>query len=140
MSDVKSKIQSAFSERQLAVLATINEEGKPWVRYVMLNANDDLTIRFATFAASRKVAHIEKNPEVHMTCGATALNATRHYMQIQGKAEVSNDPSEKNAYWNDGLNAYFEGPEDPNMRVVIIKPYRIEYQTMGSKEPEVWSA
>ena len=32
---------------------------------------------------------------------------------------------------------FFDGPDDPKYGVIIIKPYRIEYCTPGSYEPEV---
>jgi general stress protein 26 len=62
------------------------------------------------------------------------------YVQIQGRAEVSRDEAERKAYWKDELKTYFSGPDDPNYSVVIVRPYRIELQTMASMEPEVWEA
>ena len=38
------------------------------------------------------------------------------------------------------MSDIFEGPDDPNYGVIIVKPYRIEYCTPGSFEPEVWAA
>ena len=140
MSDIKEKIQAKLSEKQLIVLSTINEDGKPWVRYVMGVPGENLELRVATFAPSRKVAQIKANPEVHVVYGVTGLESTESYLQIQGRAEVNEDPAEKQALWNDGLKAYFKGPDDPNMVIVIIRPYRIELQSMTSMQPEIWEA
>lgn len=140
MSDLQSRIRDVFSEPQLSNLSTITEDGKPWVRYVMITADDDLTLRIATFIGSRKVAHIKKNPEVHVTVGASSLPETERYLQIQARAEVSTDAEERHLLWNEHLRAYFSGPDDPNYAIVIMKPYRVEYQTMGSMTPEVWEA
>jgi general stress protein 26 len=140
MSDVKQKIQEVFKDRPLAVIATLTEDGKPWCRYVSPRLQDDFTLKFSTFAGSRKVKHIERNPEVHIVCGVATMETAKHYLQIQGKARVSDDPAEKKAYWTDDLKGYFQGPDDPNMRIVVIEPYRIEYQTMSSMQPEVWEA
>ena len=65
MSDIKKKVLDIISSPQLMSFATITEDGKPWVRYVIGMADDNLTIRFSTFVKSRKVAQIEKNQEVH---------------------------------------------------------------------------
>ena len=45
MSDLKERIDSILQQPQLAGLATITEDGKPWVRYVMTVADDNLEIR-----------------------------------------------------------------------------------------------
>ncbi len=68
MSDLKDKIYEILEKPQLAGLATVTEDGKPWVRYVMAMTGEDLTMRFATCVNARKVGQIEKQPEVHLTC------------------------------------------------------------------------
>ena len=138
MSDLAQRIFTIIKEPHLASFATITEDGKPWVRYVTCQASEDLTIRFSTFIGSRKVAQIKKNPEVHLTCGVTDLATAQTYLQIQGKAELSTDKAEREAFWNDYLTRYFKGPDDPNYGIIIVKPYRIELYTMGNFKPEVW--
>lgn len=138
MSDLAQRILTIIKEPHLASFATSAEESKPWVRYVTCQASEDLTIRFSTFIGSRKVAQIKKNPEVHLTCGVTDLATAQTYLQIQGKAELSTDKAEREAFWNDYLKRYFKGPDDPNYGIIIVKPYRIELYTMGNFKPEVW--
>jgi general stress protein 26 len=138
MSELKKKILDSISSPQLISFATITEDGKPWVRYVIGMADENLIIRFSTFIKSRKVAQIEKNQEVHIVCGVSSLEAVEHYIQIQGKAEITVDEEERKKFWHDDLKAYFSGSDDPNYCVCMVKPYRIEYYTMGSMEPEVW--
>ena len=138
MSDLAQRILTIIKEPHLASFATSAEESKPWVRYVTCQASEDLTIRFSTFVGSRKVAQIKKNPEVHLTCGVTDLATAQTYLQIQGKAELSTDKAEREAFWNDYLKRYFKGPDDPNYGIIIVKPYRIELYTMGNFKPEVW--
>jgi general stress protein 26 len=140
MSDPKKKIQDKMKTPQLSVLATITEDGKPWVRYVTPLMDENMTIWMATFAASRKVGHIKKNPEVHLTVGVTSMETAESYLQIQGRAEVLTDAATKKAVWNDNLKGIFSGPDDPNYNVIRIAPYRIEYQGMGMVPPEVWEA
>ena len=140
MSDLKKKIQDKMMTPQLSALATITEDGKPWVRYVTPFMDANMTIWVATFAASRKVGHIKKNPEVHLTVGVTSMETAESYLQIQGRAEVLTDAATKKAAWSDLLKGIFSGPDDPNYNVIKITPYRIEYQGMGMVPPEVWEA
>ena len=138
MTNLAQRILTIIKEPHLASFATIAVESKPWVRYVTCQAAEDLTIRFSTFIGSRKVVQIKKNPEVHLTCGVTDLATAQTYLQIQGKAELSTDKAEREAFWNDHLANYFKGPDDPNYGIIIVKPYRIELYTIGNFKPEVW--
>lgn len=140
MSDVKEEIRAILTPLQLASVATITENGRPWVRYVMTTGAEDLTVRFATFAQSRKVGQISANLEVHLTCGITDPTVMRPYLQIQGRARFSTEKDERHRFWNATLAPYFSGPDDPNYGVVVVTPYRIELCTPGSMTPEVWSA
>ncbi len=138
MSELKGKILAKIDRPTLSVLATITEDGKPWARYVTPMADENLTFWMATFVQSRKVAQIQKNPEVHLTTGVTDFETAESYLQVQGKAEILTDEETKKAVWNDQLKAIFSGPDDPNYCVLKIVPYRIEYQGMGMVPPEVW--
>ena len=140
MSDLKQRIRGIMQTPQLSGLATINEEGKPWVRYMMAVADDGLTIRCATFVGARKVEQIKANPEIHLTCGVTDPAKMAPYLQIQARAELTTEEAERHGFWSDMLAPIFEGPDDPNYGVLIMKPYRVEVCEPGSMEPEVWTA
>lgn len=140
MSELKEKICQVLKDPQVMTLATLTAEGRPWARYIVGAGDKDCTIRFTTFLGSRKVAQIRKNPEVHILCGVTTLETAERYLQIQARAEISTDAAVKKEMWNDYLKDYFSGPDDPNYCVGIVRPYRIEYMAMGSREPEVWEA
>jgi general stress protein 26 len=140
MSTLKEKISTILRPLQLASLATISEEGNPWVRFMMTQGADDLSIRSASFVQSRKVAQIAANPEVHLTLGVTNPGVMIPYLQIQGRARFSTEAADRYGFWSELLAAYFTGPDDPNYGVVIVTPYRIELVTPGSHAPEVWTA
>jgi general stress protein 26 len=140
MTDLKETIYNIIRIPQLMGLATVTEDGKPWVRYVMGFGTEDLTIRFVTGLPSRKVGQIKNNPEVHMIAGGTTLEETQRYLQIQGTAEITTDKEVRHRLWREELKAYFSGPDDPIYCVGIVKPYRIEYNTMTEMTPQVWEA
>ena len=138
MTDLEDRIYAVLKERQLINLATITEDKKPWVRYVTAIGDEDLSLTFATFIKSRKIIHMTRNYEVHVLCGVTSPETARHYLQIQGKAEISTNAEIKAEFWHDDLAHYFTDPDDPNYCVCKVNPYRIEYYAMGSMKPEIW--
>jgi general stress protein 26 len=140
MSDVKKRIQEILQKPQLAGLATITQDGKPWVRYVMIITSPDMTIRCATFVSARKVKQIAQNPEVHLTCGITDPRTMVPYLQIQGRATLNTSRQTRHSFWTDMFAQIFKGPDDPNFAVLEIKPYCIECWTPGTHEPEIWKS
>ena len=139
MSELNQRILDIIHKPQLASLATVTEMNNPWVRYVVTVGDGNFTLRCATLAESRKVGQIQKNPNVHLTCGVTSFMEMRPYLQIQAKAHVTMDKEERHNFWNDMLTPIFTGPDDPKYAVIIIEPYRIEYCTPGSYVPEIWA-
>ena len=127
-----------MNEHTLASFATITEDGKPWTRYVVVKADDQMNIWFGTFKNSRKINHILINPEVHLVLGVTDPQTAVSWLQIQGRAEIFEDAKTKNAVWYDLLGSIFSGPEDPNYVVCKVTPNRIEYYTMNMPKPEIW--
>ena len=140
MSDLKAKILEKMKEHTLASFATLTEDAKPWTRYVVINADDQMNIWFATFKGSRKVRQIGDNPEVHLTLGVGDMTHAVSWLQIQGRAEIFDDAETKKTVWYDMLEPIFTGPDDPNYVVCKVAPYRIEYYAMNKKEPEIWEA
>jgi general stress protein 26 len=138
MANLQKKIYNKLKKPTLSALATVARNGKPWVRYVMLSADEDLTIRFATFKGSKKTSHIRAKSEVHIICGVASIRTARTWLQIQGKAKVLADAKAKKAHWRPDLKGYFKGPSDPNYVVIEIKPYRVEFSSMSAAAPEVW--
>ncbi|UCF94354.1 MAG: pyridoxamine 5'-phosphate oxidase family protein [Desulfobacterales bacterium] len=140
MNDLQAKILTKMQELTLAALATTTEDGKPWTRYVVVRADEQMNIWFATFKGSRKTRQIARNPEVHLVLGVADLQTAVSWLQIQGRAVILDDPATKQAVWYDRLNPIFSGPDDPNYVVGKVTPYRIEYYMMNKREPEVWEA
>ena len=139
MSDLRQRILEIIHRPQLAALATVTEMDNPWVRYVVAIGDAHFAIRCATFIESRKVKHILKNPNVHLTCGVNGLQSMQPYLQIQGQARIATDREERHGFWNEMLAPIFDGPDDPRYALIIVEPYRIEYCTPGSYETEIWT-
>ena len=144
MLDLKQKILGVIGKPFLASFATVTGEGKPWVRYVVAAANEDLTITFATFTEARKVQQIKANSAVHITGGVDGLSAEpAPYVQVEGTAEFTRDEQKRHAFWNNMFSKYFEGPDDPNYALIEVTPNRIELWGANPDMPheaEVWEA
>jgi general stress protein 26 len=139
MSDLKEKIVAVTGQPCLGALASLTEDGKPWVRFVVPTSDKDLNFRFATHFQSRKIEQMRKNPNVHLVLGRNTVDDMGHpWLQVVGKAEIHTEETERRGYWRDEMKAYFSGPDDPNYCVVIIRPSRIEYMSPPGLQPEVW--
>ncbi len=140
MANLDARIQEIITQPQLSSLATINEEGKPWVRYVMAVGDGSMTLRCASFIEARKVQQIAANPEVHLTAGVTNPMDMKPYLQVQGRAAFTTEKEARHAFWNPTLAPIFDGPDDPKYGVLEVTPYRIELWSPGSFAPEIWTA
>ena len=143
--DVKTRIYKILtgSPAGIASLATITKDGKPWVRIVQFTADEDLNIRIGTDKNSRKVSQIKQNPNVHICFYDQSTEGEIEYVQIQGKAEVSEDPELKKSTWGPMGYLYSTGPEDPNSVIITVKPSRAEIWNIAdlkkeSKPVAVW--
>jgi general stress protein 26 len=137
MPDLKDRILDIVKAPTLSALATTTKDGKPWVRYVMVETSEDLTFRCSSFVNARKISQIESNPEVHLTCGIDGPTDMGPYLQIQGRADFTTDREARHGFWSDRLRMLFEGPDDPRFGVVVVQAYRIEIWHIGH-EPEFW--
>ncbi|MDD4202179.1 MAG: pyridoxamine 5'-phosphate oxidase family protein [Candidatus Omnitrophica bacterium] len=139
MANIRQKVIDMLKFPQLSNLATITLDGKPWTRYVMIQAEDNFDIHCAVCVNSRKIKQIERNPEVHLTFGIhDSRDVNKPYVQIQGKAKIVTDEQIKKKFWNEMLLAIFSGPQDPKYGIIMIEPYRVELNNPGSLIPEVW--
>jgi general stress protein 26 len=137
MPNLKERILDVVKTPTLSGFATLTTDGRPWVRYVMAEASEDLSFRFSSFRSARKVAQLQSNPEVHLTCGITGPTHMGPYLQIEGRAEFTTDHDARHAFWTDRLRLLFTGPDDPNFGVITVRAYRIELCHVGVPS-EVW--
>ena len=126
-------------ETFLAALATAGPDGRPRVRYVIAQIDNDLIIRCPTFQGTEKVAHIETQPEVYLTCGDVVSSKPGSYFQIEGLASIERSLEERELAWTARLERWFSGASDENYAVVKIVPYRILALPIGGgPAPERW--
>ena len=137
-SELKDKIIKLISKTQLASLAT-TENGKPWVRYMIMSGESDLTLYTTTFSSARKVQQIKENSNVNVIIGGDQENFKNPHINVRATAQIAADLETKKKFWDDHLKRFFSGPEDPNFSVIKISPQVIEYTSGDALKPEIYT-
>ena len=119
--DIRDKrLISAAKEIMIAggtcALITLDKEGRPRVRAMdAFLPEDDLTVWFGTTSKSRKVTQIKNNPRVTLYYLDSDASG---YVMIHGKAELVNDPKEKENRWKTEWEDFYA---DKNKDYLLIK-------------------
>lgn len=97
-------------------LITLDNEGCARVRTMdPFLPEDDLTVWFGTKSESRKVSQIKKDPRVTLYYLSSDASG---YVTIHGKAELVNDPKEKEKHWKDRWESFYN---DRSKDYLLIK-------------------
>jgi len=81
-------------------------------------------VYFLTDARRHKDEEIEAHPEV---CLCFADTGGQKYVSVSGEAEVLNDRAKISELWSTAAQAWWDGPEDPNIRVLRVAPEEAEF-------------
>ncbi|MEI3604933.1 pyridoxamine 5'-phosphate oxidase family protein [Pseudogracilibacillus sp. SE30717A] len=128
--EIRENIEKVLHESQIGTMATV-KNNKPYSRY-MTFMHDDLTLYTVTSKETDKAEELEKNPYTHILLGYEGEGVGDDYIEYQGKVSINNSQDMKNKLWNDSMNHWFEGPEDPNYVVLEVEP--MEIQLMNKKD------
>lgn len=137
MTVIKQKILDVLRNNPLGVLSTVTEKGGPSGRYMVVHADETLTLFAITSLSSRKVSQIRKNPRIHLTAGCVAPNAMGPWICYSGTASILNDQKNRHAFWKEEFKQYFKDADDPDYCIIRMEPETIEY--WAGWEPEIWS-
>ena len=134
MSSVKEQILSILQESRVGTMATIHDN-KPRSRY-MTFFNDDVTLYTVTSKDTHKTGDIEQNPYTHVLLGYEGEGFGDLYVEIEGKVTESDDESLKEKVWNEHLEPWFDGPEDPKILILKIDPEQIRLMNKKGQPPQ----
>jgi len=84
----------------------------------------DGAVYFLTDVASHKDEEIARFPKV---CLAFADSKGQKYVSVSGTAEVLNDRELIREIWAFPAKAWWEGPDDPSIRILKVNPEFAEY-------------
>jgi general stress protein 26 len=80
-------------------------------------------IWFLTDHRGLKDDEINDTPAV---CLTFVYEKEKVYLSISGEAFVAHDPDRARALWNEKQKLWWDGPDDPNLRVVRVEPEKAE--------------
>jgi len=85
---------------------------------------DENRILFLTDAESHKDEEVAARPNVNL---AFADAGSHSYVSLTGRATVSNDRKKIREIFNVPAKAWWDGPEDPTIRLLIVTPHDAQY-------------
>ncbi|MEO7457447.1 MAG: pyridoxamine 5'-phosphate oxidase family protein [Gemmatimonadaceae bacterium] len=125
------ELRDKVKDVRMAMLSTVSNGrivSRPMAAQEM---GPDGTIWFLTSVNSSKVMEIGNNPSVGI---AFSDSGSETYVSVAGIARVTNDRALIRKFWNMFYNAWFDGVDDPTIRVIEIEPVSAEYWiTKGGK-------
>lgn len=81
-------------------------------------------VYFLTDAASAKDDEVESRPQVGLSFSDPG---GQKYVSVSGAAEVSNDRERIRDLWSTPAKAWWDSPDDPDIRVLKVTPDFAEY-------------
>ncbi|WP_226035564.1 pyridoxamine 5'-phosphate oxidase family protein [Aquibacillus saliphilus] len=134
-SEVNKNAEEILNNNKVGTLATVKND-KPFSRY-MTFFNDSFTLYSATNNETHKVDDLNKNNNVHIIIGYNHEGLTDSYLEIEGKAEIIDSIDVKQKLWNEDLEPWFDGVDDPNLSILKVKPNKIRLMNNKTNEPQL---
>lgn len=130
---LKNKVLDILDHHKIGSLATV-ESGKPHSRY-MTFFHDGLTLYTPTSDETHKAEEIDNNPNVHVLLGYNGEGLGDAYLEITGTARLNHSKDLKDKIWDERLEQWFDGKDDPNLTVLEIEPSEIRLMNEGESTP-----
>lgn len=132
--EVRKHIEQIITDSTTGIMATV-KGNKPHSRY-MTFFNEDLTLYTPTSRDTDKSEEISENPNTHILLGYDGEGFGDSYVEYLGEATIKEDEELKKKIWDDRMKVWFDGPEDPNLIVLQIKPNQIRLMNKKGTPPE----
>ena len=111
----------------IAMFTTWGEAGFPVSRPLSTQEAefDGKALWFFTRHSSAKVDEIRRNPKVNVAYASKERNV---YLSVAGTAELVEEPTLVDAFWNDAMKAFFPGGRtDPDLALLKVDVHTVEY-------------
>lgn len=147
---MKEEILKFLKEKKLVTVATIDENGAPWISNLYFGVDDDLNMYFMTKRSTKHSQHIERDSKIAYTVAWYNLENDEDRIAIQatGTCELVTDLKtmaigaksifNKFADWNINPKEALEKIATSGM--YIIKPKYIKFwndKLLGKKQEEI---
>ncbi len=120
----RERVWQLMKKIGLAMLVTRDGDklrARPMGAYV---EPDDNAVYFLTDARHHKDVEISRNPEVNLSFADTGGQT---YVSVTGTAQLSNDRGKIRELFSTVAKAWWQSPDDPNIRVLKITPDDAEF-------------
>lgn len=101
------------SAQNFCTLALINSDGYPYTTTISIKKADGIRWLILTTGKSAKTDMIERCNKASI-----CVNAAEYHIALTGTIELLTDPESKKEMWNDNMNEYYSGWDDPNYCVL----------------------
>ena len=119
-------------------LITVDETGRAQARTMDAFApEEDMVVWMATNPKTRKVAEIRRDPRVTLYYYD---GASQSYVTIAGRAQLVNDPAEKQKRWKEDWKAFYPD-RDAGYLLIAVTPERLEVLSPSrgiGNDPVTW--
>jgi general stress protein 26 len=121
--EIRKSIENIIVNSTTGIMATVKGD-KPHARY-MTFFHEDLTLYTPTSRETDKSEEVTENPNTHILLGYDGNGFGDTYVEYEGEVTIKEDEKLKTKLWNDNMKSWFDGPHDPNLIVLEIKPKQI---------------
>ncbi len=123
---IKSDIRALRNNSKIAYLASVNEEGYPQMKAMMVFESNDIRVQyFSTNTSSKRVGQFLKNPKASVYyCNNEQFKGAL----FTGTIEVCTDHDTKAFLWRDGCEIYYpQGVDDEDYCVYKFTAEKVNY-------------
>ncbi|CDQ38116.1 MULTISPECIES: pyridoxamine 5'-phosphate oxidase family protein [Virgibacillus] len=131
---LKQQIEHILEDSSVGTMATVKKQ-MPHSRY-MTFFHENLTLYTPTNKETDKAEDIEANPYTHIILGYEGEGFGDTYVEYEGKVSFNESQELKDQLWNDRMKLYFDGPNDPKLTILEIKPLHIRLMNKKGESPQ----
>jgi general stress protein 26 len=117
------RVWEVVDRARICMMTTHFAEGLRARPMEAMPSREEDVIWFLTDIRGLKDDEIEASPEV---CLTFVCPEDRVYLSIAGTASARRDPAQAQALWSKKQEAWWNGPDDPNLLVLQVEPRRGE--------------
>ena len=122
--EAEAKVWAMMKDIGICMLATKDGSGLRSRPVAAYTAPEEGVIYVMTDVRAHKDDEVAADPAVNL---AFAKPGSNSYVSLSGTAAVLNDRAKIKELWNAWAKPWWEGPEDPNIRLLRIQPGKAEY-------------
>lgn len=121
--EIREKVNQILTTSKTGVMSTV-KGNKPHSRY-MTFTSEGLTLYTPTSRETDKAEEISENPSTHILLGYEGEGFGDLYVEYEGQVEIKDDSALKEKLWSENMKEWFDGPNDPDLIILEIKPKHI---------------